>query len=76
MTRLVMVNTNKEKENILNSEHCVPLAKKEKKTDKYLDLARDLKKTVEHEDDSDTNCNWSTWENPSMTGKGTVGFLN
>ena len=27
------------------------------KRDKYLDLARDLKKAIEHEGDSDTNCN-------------------
>ena len=27
------------------------------KRDRYLDLARELKKTMEHEDDGDTNCN-------------------
>ena len=30
----------------------------------HLDLARVLKKTVEHEGDDDTNCNWSTWNGP------------
>ena len=29
-----------------------------KKKDHYLDLARELKKTVEHERDDYTNCNW------------------
>ena len=31
--------------------------KEEKKEDKYLDLARELRK-LKHEDDGDTNCNW------------------
>ena len=30
------------------------------KRDKYLDLAREVKKTMEHESDSDTNCNLCT----------------
>ena len=37
--------------------------------DKYLNLARELKKTMEHEDDSDTNCNWCTWNNPQRIDK-------
>ena len=36
--------------------HIVKLKENEKK-DKYLDLARELKKTVEHKNDGDTNCN-------------------
>ena len=32
--------------------------KEDKKKNKYQDLARELKKTVEHESDGDTNCNW------------------
>ena len=31
--------------------------KESEKNDKYLDLARELKKTVKHENDGDTNCN-------------------
>ena len=31
-----------------------------KKNYKYLDFARKLKKTVENENDGDTNCNWYT----------------
>ena len=39
------------------AEHRVKLKKGEKK-DKYLDLARELKKTVELESDGDINCYW------------------
>ena len=38
------------------AEHRVKLKESEKK-DKYLALARELKKTVEHESDGYTNCN-------------------
>ena len=31
------------------------------KRDKYLDLARELKKTMEHEGDNYTNCDWCFW---------------
>ena len=40
------------------ADHRVKLKENEKR-DKYLDLARELKKTVKHE--GDTNCNWCTW---------------
>ena len=29
-----------------------------KKKDKYLDFSREVKKTMEHESDNDTKCNW------------------
>ena len=45
--------------------------KESEKRVKYLDLAKELKKTVEHEGDSDTNCNWCTWNNPQRLGKWT-----
>ena len=32
-------------------------AKKSENKDKYLDFAREMKKNMEHESDSDTNCN-------------------
>ena len=35
--------------------------KQNKNIDKYLDLARELKRTVKHENDMDTNCNWCAW---------------
>ena len=31
------------------------------KRDKYLKLARELKKTMEHEGDNNTNCDWCFW---------------
>ena len=50
--------------------------KKSKKKDKYLDLAKELKKTVEHESDSGTNCNWCFWYSHQRFGTGTRGFEN
>ena len=41
-------------------DHRVKLKEREKK-DKYKDFARELKKTVEHEGDNYTNCNWCFW---------------
>ena len=40
--------------------------KKSEKRDKYLDLARELKKnnTMEDEDDGDTDCNRCAWSYP------------
>ena len=32
--------------------------------DKYLDIGRVLKKTVEREGVDDTNCSWCTWNSP------------
>ena len=32
-----------------------------KMKDKYLDLARELKKTMEHAGDNYDNCNWCVW---------------
>ena len=42
------------------ADHRVKLKENEKK-DKYLDLARELKKTVGHESDVYTNCNRFYW---------------
>ena len=41
-------------------DHRIKLKECEKK-DKYLDLARELKKTMEHAGDNYTNCNWCVW---------------
>ena len=35
--------------------------KESEKKDKYLDLARELKKTVKHESDDCTNCDCCSW---------------
>ena len=47
------------------ADHRVKLKESEKR-DKYLNLARELKKkqTIEHESDNDTNYNWWTLKNP------------
>ena len=58
---LIIINNNKRTCKIIDfavpADHSVKLKEGEKK-DKYLPLARELKKTVEHESDGDTNCNW------------------
>ena len=41
-------------------DHRVKL-KEEEKRDKYLDIAWELKKIMEHESNDYTNCNWSSW---------------
>ena len=45
--------------------------KESEKRGKYLDLARELKKTMEHEGDDDTNFNCCTWNNPQIVAKWT-----
>ena len=45
--------------------------KEGEKMDKYLNLARELKKVLEHEGDSDTNYNWSLWKSFQEPGKET-----
>ena len=39
------------------ADHKIKLKESEKRG-KYLDIVRELKKTSEHESDSDTSCNW------------------
>ena len=45
-----------------------------KRMDKYLDLARELKKTMEHEDDDYTNRDWCFWYSHQRIIKGTGGL--
>ena len=45
--------------------------KEREKKDKYLDLARELKKTVEHESDGDTNFKWCSWYSHQRVDTGT-----
>ena len=42
------------------ADHRIKLKECENK-DKHHDLARELKKTMEHEVDNYTNCNWCFW---------------
>ena len=46
--------------------------KEGERRDKYLDLARELKNAVKHDDNINTNCNWNTWNDPQRRGKETV----
>ena len=58
---ITIINNNKRISRIMNfavpADHKVKLKESEKK-DKYLDLARELKKTVEYESDGYNNSNW------------------
>ena len=45
-----------------------------RKRDTYQDLARELKKVIEHVGDSATNCYSCTWNNPQRIGKGIERF--
>ena len=51
----------------LNMEEC-------EKKDKYLDVARELKKTMEHESDDCTNCDWCFWHSTGRIINGPGGF--
>ena len=55
------------------ADHRIKLQECEKK-DKYLDFARELKKTMEHADDNYTNCKWCVWNSNKMITKETGGL--
>ena len=61
---LIIINKKKRTGKIVDlavpAVHRIKLKDCEKK-DKYLDLARELKKTMEHEGDNCTNCDWCFW---------------
>ena len=42
------------------TDHRIKLKESQKK-DNYTDLARELKKTMEHKGDNYTNCEWCFW---------------
>ena len=50
--------------------------KESEKKDKYLDLVRELNKTVEHEINLFTNCNWCSWYSHQRIDTGTGGLGN
>ena len=56
-------------------DHRVKL-KESKKRDKYLDLARELKKIVEHDSDDYINCNWCSWYSHQRINTRTQGLGN
>ena len=53
--------------------HRIKLKESEKK-DNYLDLARELKKTMEHQGVNNTNCNWCFLYSNKRIIKGTGGL--
>ena len=65
----ITINNNKKKNNwsckivdfAVSADHWIKLKESEKK-DKYLDLAKELKKTMEHESDVYINYNWCSWQ--------------
>ena len=64
---LIIINKKKKKKKICKivdfafpADHRIKLKECEKR-DKYLDLARELKKTMEHEGDNYTDCDWCFW---------------
>ena len=71
---LVIINRKKRTIRIMDftvpADHSVKFKEIEKR-DKYLDLARELKKTMEHENDGDTYCNWCTCYSYQKIDKGT-----
>ena len=61
---LIMINKKKRTCKIVDFAVSADLRIKLKeceKRDKYLDLTRELKKTVEHAGDNYTNCDWCVW---------------
>ena len=59
----------------VSADHRINL-KEGKKSDKYLDLARVQKKTVEHGSDDDTKCNWCARYSSQMISTGIGGLEN
>ena len=51
------------------TDHKVRVKENEKR-DKYLVVARELEKTMGDEGDSETNCNWCTWNDSQRLAKG------
>ena len=76
---LIIINKKERTFRIMNfavpADHRIKLKESEKK-DKYLDLAWELKKTVEHEIDDLTNCKWCSWYSHQRIGTRTEGFGN
>ena len=56
-----------------SADHWVKL-KEGKKTDKFLDFARELKKNVEHESDGDKTYSWCSWYSHEKTDTRTGGL--
>ena len=57
------------------ADHRVKLKESEKEN-KYIDLARELKKTVEHKSNGYTNCRWCSWFSHQRVGARIGGLGN
>ena len=61
---LIIINNKKENLQIVDfaipADHLLKLKECEKR-DKYLDLTRELKRTIENVGDNHTNCDWYIW---------------
>ena len=55
---------------IVSADHRIK-SKETGKRNKYPELAREIKMTIEHEDVRDTKSNCCAWNNPQRIGKGT-----
>ena len=65
---LIIINNKKKKKICQIIDFAVPAdqtikLKECEKRNKYLDLARQLKKTVGHDSEDCTNCDWCFWHN-------------
>ena len=76
---MVYINNNNKKKRTckivdfaIPADRRVGLNESEKK-DKYLDLAREVEKTVKDESDNYTNCNWCSWYSHQKIYKATRG---
>ena len=59
----------------VSADHRVKMKESEKRN-KYLDLAWELKKTMEHERDDDTKCKWRARYSHQRIGTGSGGVGN
>ena len=55
---------------VVSANHREKKRKENEKRDKYFELARELKKPMEHEGDGDSNYNWCAQNDPQKFGKG------
>ena len=57
---LIIINRKKRTCKIVATDHRIKQKESEKK-EKYFDIARESKKTMEHAGGNYTNCNWCVW---------------
>ena len=55
-----------------NNDNSNTNIKESEKINKYLNLAKEIKKAVERERDNDISCNWCAWNDPKRLALGTT----